>query len=263
MLSIAVSSGKGGVGKTSFVVNLACSLSELNKKVIIFDADLGLANVDIMLGIAPKFDVRHVLSGDLTLKDIIYHTDYKFDLIPAGSGVSELTQLSISQKVQLKSQLEDAFKPYDVLLFDLSAGISDNVLFFNQLAEERILICTPEPTSLADAYAILKVSHQKLRLSSFNLVVNMVKSEEEAKQIYRRLLYVVERFLPELRLDYLGSIPYDECVKKAIKSQSPFVKLCPGSLIAKKLREIAFKVLQFKDKKDNLSQFLDRFVSNF
>ncbi|MCI4453813.1 MAG: MinD/ParA family protein [Thermodesulfobacterium sp.] len=263
MLSIAVSSGKGGVGKTSFVINLACLLAELNKKVIIFDADLGLANVDIMLGLTPKFDVRYVLSGDLTLKDIIYHTEYKFDLIPAGSGVSELTQLSPAQKVQLKSQLEEALKPYDILLFDLSAGISDNVLFFNQLAEERILICTTEPTSLADAYAILKVSYQKLRLSNFNLVVNMIKSDEEAKQIYRRLLYVVERFLPELSLNYLGAIPYDECVKRAIKSQIPFTKLCPDSIVSKKLREIVFKVLQFKGKKDSLAQFLDRFVSNF
>ena len=263
MLSIAVSSGKGGVGKTSFVINLACLLAELNKKVIIFDADLGLANVDVMLGVVPKFDVRYVLSGDLTLKDIIYPTEYKFDFIPAGSGVSELTQLSPAQKVQLKSQLEEALKPYDILLFDLSAGISDNVLFFNQLAEERILICTTEPTSLADAYAILKVSHQKLRLSNFNLVVNMVKSDEEAKQIYRRLLYVVERFLPELSLNYLGAIPYDECVKRAIKSQIPFAKLCSDSIVSKKLREIAFKVLQFKGKKDSLAQFLDRFVSNF
>ena len=263
MLSIAVSSGKGGVGKTSFVINLACLLAELNKKVIIFDADLGLANVDVMLGVVPKFDVRYVLSGDLTLKDIIYRTEYKFDFIPAGSGVSELTQLSPAQKVQLKSQLEEALKPYDILLFDLSAGISDNVLFFNQLAEERILICTNEPTSLADAYAILKVSHQKLRLSNFNLVVNMVKSDEEAKQIYRRLLYVVERFLPELSLNYLGAIPYDECVKRAIKSQIPFAKLCSDSIVSKKLREIAFKVLQFKGKKDSLAQFLDRFVSNF
>jgi flagellar biosynthesis protein FlhG len=263
MLSIAVSSGKGGVGKTSFVINLACLLAELNKKVIIFDADLGLANVDVMLGVVPKFDVRYVLTGDLTLKDIIYRTEYKFDFIPAGSGVSELTQLSPAQKVQLKSQLEEALKPYDILLFDLSAGISDNVLFFNQLAEERILICTTEPTSLADAYAILKVSHQKLRISNFNLVVNMVKSDEEAKQIYRRLLYVVERFLPELSLDYLGAIPYDECVKRAIKSQIPFTKLCPDSIVCKKLREIAFKVLQFKGKKDSLAQFLDRFVSNF
>ncbi|MFZ8831014.1 MAG: MinD/ParA family protein [Thermodesulfobacteriaceae bacterium] len=263
MLSIAVSSGKGGVGKTSFVINLACLLAELNKKVIIFDADLGLANVDVMLGVVPKFDVRYVLSGDLTLKDIIYRTEYKFDFIPAGSGVSELTQLSPAQKVQLKSQLEEALKPYDILLFDLSAGISDNVLFFNQLAEERILICTTEPTSLADAYAILKVSHQKLRLSNFNLVVNMVKSDEEAKQIYRRLLYVVERFLPELSLNYLGAIPYDECVKRAIKSQIPFAKLCSDSIVSKKLREIAFKVLQFKGKKDSLAQFLDRFVSNF
>jgi len=263
MLSIAVSSGKGGVGKTSFVINLACLLAELNKKVIIFDADLGLANVDVMLGVVPKFDVRYVLSGDLTLRDIIYRTEYKFDFIPAGSGVSELTQLSPAQKVQLKSQLEEALKPYDILLFDLSAGISDNVLFFNQLAEERILICTTEPTSLADAYAILKVSHQKLRLSNFNLVVNMVKSDEEAKQIYRRLLYVVERFLPELSLNYLGAIPYDECVKRAIKSQIPFAKLCSDSIVSKKLREIAFKVLQFKGKKDSLAQFLDRFVSNF
>jgi len=261
MKSFSVASGKGGVGKTSFVINLSLALSQLNQKVVIFDADLGLANVDIMLGISPKFDIRYVLNGSLTLKDIIYPTEYKFSLIPAGAGIYELTQLSASQKLLLKAQMEEALYPFDFLFFDISAGISSNVLFFSQLAEERIVLVTPEPTSMADAYAYIKVLYKSGRIKNFQLVVNMVKSEEEGKKIYQQILYVIENFLPEVKITLLGILPYDECVKKAIRSQIPYLILCPDAKISSKIKEIAYKLLNKKTQKKELEfkEFLERF----
>uniref|UniRef100_A0A832GP15 MinD/ParA family protein n=1 Tax=Caldimicrobium thiodismutans TaxID=1653476 RepID=A0A832GP15_9BACT len=261
MKSFSVASGKGGVGKTSFVINLALILEELNQRVLIFDADLGLANVDIMLGLSPKFDIRYVLNGQLNLKDIILKTEYGFSIIPAGSGVTELTQLNTSQKLLLRAQMEEAFQPFDYLFFDISAGISENVLFFTQLAEERIVLVTPEPTSMADAYAYLKVAYRKARVKEFNIVVNMAKDESEGKKIYQQLLYVSEKFLPEIKLSLLGALPYDECVKRAIKAQIPFVKYCPDAKISVRMREVAYKLLNRRSSKREreLEMFLERF----
>jgi flagellar biosynthesis protein FlhG len=262
MRSIAIASGKGGVGKTSFVINLALALSQHNQKVLIFDADLGLANIDVMLGISPRFDIRHVINGELTLKDIVYPTEYKFDIIPASSGVVELTNLNSNQKLVLKDQMEEVFKKYDYLLFDSSAGISENVLFFMYLAEERVIICTPEPTSIADAYALIKVAYRNHRIKDFYLVVNMVKDDIEGKRIYQQLLYVVERFLPEIKLSYLGGLPFDECVKTAIKSQIPYLKLCPENNVSKKLSQIALKLLKFNPQEvKGLENFLERLIT--
>jgi len=262
MRSISIASGKGGVGKTSFVINLALALSQYSQKVLIFDADLGLANIDVMLGISPKYDIRYVINGDLNLKDIVYPTEYNFDLIPASSGVVELTNLNSNQKLILKDQMEEVFKKYDYLLFDNSAGISENVLFFMYLAEERIIICTPEPTSIADAYALMKVGYKHHRIKDYYLVVNMIKNEIEGKRIYQQLLYVIERFLPEVKLSYLGGLPFDECVKTAVKSQIPYLKLCPENEISKKLTQIALKLLKFNPQETKgLEQFLEKLTT--
>lgn len=262
MRSIAIASGKGGVGKTSFVINLALALSQHHQKVLIFDADLGLANIDVMLGISPRFDIRYVINGELTLNDIVYPTEYNFDIIPASSGVVELTNLNSNQKLVLKDQMEEVFKKYDYLLFDSSAGISENVLFFMYLAEERVVICTPEPTSIADAYALIKVAYKNHRIKNFYLIVNMVKDDIEGKRIYQQLLYVIERFLPEIKLSYLGGLPFDECVKTAIKSQIPYLKLCPENNVSKKLIQIALKLLKFSSPKvKGLENFLERLAT--
>lgn len=262
MRSIAVASGKGGVGKTSFVINLALALTYLKQRVLIFDADLGLANVDVMLGISPRYDIRHVLTGERHLREIIYVTEYDFHIIPASSGVVELTSLNSTQKLLLKDQMEEAFKHYDFLIFDASAGISENVLFFLLLGGERVVICTPEPTSIADAYALIKVSYKKHRIKDFYLVVNMITQPDEGKKIYNQLTYVLERFLPEIKLSYLGSIPYDECVKRAISSQIPFLLLCSENEISAKIKEIALKLLKIRTStKGDLEEFLERLVN--
>ena len=262
MRSIAIASGKGGVGKTSFVINLALAFTQYHQKVLIFDADLGLANIDVMLGISPKFDIRYVINGELNLREIVYPTEYDFDLIPASSGIVELTHLNSDQKILLKDQMEEVFKKYDYLLFDSSAGISENVLFFMYLAGERIVVCTPEPTSIADAYALIKVAYKNHKIKSFYLVVNMIKDETEGKRIYQQLLYVIERFLPEIKLSYLGGLPFDECVKSSIKSQIPYLKLCPESNISEKIRQMALKMLKFNPQEiKGLENFLEKLIS--
>ncbi len=263
MRSIAIASGKGGVGKTSFVINLALALVQYHQKVLIFDADLGLANVDVMLGISPKFDIKYVINGELNLKDIIYSTEYNFDLVPASSGIVELTHLNSNQKILLKAQMEEVFKNYDYLLFDSSAGISENVLFFMYLAGERIVLCTPEPTSIADAYALIKVAYKHYKIKEFYLIVNMIKDETEGKRIYQQLLYVIERFLPEIKLSYLGGLPFDECVKTSIKSQVPYLKLCPENNISKKLVQLTFKLFKFNPQEaKGLEAFLERLITS-
>ncbi|MCS7278848.1 MAG: MinD/ParA family protein [Thermodesulfobacteriaceae bacterium] len=262
MRVFAVSSGKGGVGKTSLVINLALALSEQGERVVVFDADLGLANVDVMLGLSPPFDIRYVLKGEKTLSEILYKTEYNFSLIPASSGNLELTQLNLSQKLLLKAQLEEILKKQDFLIFDISAGISENVLFFNFLAEERIVIATSEPTSLADAYALIKVAFKKYKIKDFYLLLNMVKEEREGKKIYQQLIYVLEKFLPEIKLSYLGAIPFDECVSKAVKLQIPFLKLCPLASVSQKVREVALKLIKVSPKgEDHLEVFLEKWLS--
>ncbi len=263
MKSFSVASGKGGVGKTSFVINISLALTQLNQRVLIFDADLSLANVDIMLGISPKFDIRYVLNGNLTLSDILYKTEYGFHIVPASSGSNELTKLTSSQKLLLSAQMEEAFYPFDYLFFDISAGISDNVFFFSQLADERIVIVTPEPTSIADAYAYLKVLYRNSKIRDFYLVVNMAKDEKEGKKVFQQLLYVVERFLPESKLSLLGILPYDESVKMAIRSQVPYLICCPEAKISLKLKEIAYKLLKYKSgtKRKDFEEFLERFTT--
>ena len=261
MRSITVSSGKGGVGKTSFVINLAITLAEFNNRVLIFDADISLANIDVMLGISPAYDIRYVLNGEKTLKEIIYKTQYRFDFIPGSSGVIELTRLNSEQKLLLKAQMEEAFKDYDYLIFDNAAGISDNVLFFNVIAGERIVLCTTEPTSLADAYALIKVCFKKHRIKDFYLVVNMIRDKSEGKKVYQQLIYVLEKFLPEVKLSYLGGIEVDECVRKAIKVQKPYTEICPDSKAVRALKEIALKLEKYKtDQKVSMKDFLERVV---
>ncbi len=260
MKSITVASGKGGVGKTSFVINLSIALSSLNKKVLVFDADISLANIDVMLGLSPKYDIRHVINGSKELKDVVYSTQYKFDFIPGGSGIYELSRLNLDQKIVLKEQMEEVLKGYDFLIFDNAAGISDNVLFFNALAEERIFLCTPEPTSIADVYALIKVSYRKYNLKRFFLVVTMTKDKEEGRSVYRQLIQVLKKFMPEVSLSYLGCVENDECVKKAIRAQKPYFVMCPDGKASSNLKEIALKLLKLERESEKEPKIFENFV---
>ena len=239
---IAVSSGKGGVGKTHIVANMALIFRGLQKKVLLMDADVGLSNIDIMFGIAPKYNIKHLLMDEKSFKDIIVSYSDGVDIIPASSGIRELTQLSLEQKMKIITEIENIDRDYDIFLIDVGAGISDNITFFCSVAHDNVVVLNSEPTSIADAYALIKILYKEYGEKNFRIVINSVKNQKEAKDTFRKISLVSERFL-NLSLDYLGALPFDERNRDAIILQKPFVNLYPTSDFSKKLRDIAKELL--------------------
>jgi len=223
---ISVTSGKGGVGKTNLVANLAYLFCRLGKKVFVFDADVGLANIDIVLGLTPAFNLQHVFSGEKRIADIIIEGPGGMKILPASSGVQEMSELTHEQKLYLLSEFESLDETFDIFMIDTGAGISSNVMYFNMAAQEKIVVATPEPTSITDAYAMMKVMSIKYSEKSFKLIVNEARDEKEADAIYRNLSAVAEKFL-NISIDYLGYIVMDSHVSMAVRSQRPVVMAYP------------------------------------
>jgi flagellar biosynthesis protein FlhG len=253
---LAVSSGKGGVGKTNFVANLAYALSKRGKKVLVVDADLGLNNIDILLGLAPQKHIGHLLSAEVNVEDIILRGPGDIHVLPAGNGLQELTQLQPEKKMVLINELDHVSQGYDFLIFDTGAGISSNVTFFCSAAHETILIATTEPTSLTDVYALIKILHKNQAQKHFRVVINSVSSEREAQGIYRNLTAVTDRFLTGVSLEYLGYILHDTNVPKAVRQQKAFLELYPFSKFSVCINEIAEKIS--KEKPSPLSSARDQ-----
>jgi flagellar biosynthesis protein FlhG len=242
---ISFTSGKGGVGKTNIVSNLAFLFTTLGKKVFVLDADIGLANIDIMLGLAPEYNLQHVLSGHKSISDIIIEGPGGMKIFPASSGVQELSELSNDQKLCLLSEFESINEDIDLFLIDTGAGISSNVMYFNMAAQEKIVIATPEPTSITDAYAVMKVMSKKYSIKAFKLIVNETKDAKEAKGLYDNLSSVSERFL-DISIDYLGYIVNDNHVSQAIRNQKLLTILYPGAESSLCLLNLAKKILESK-----------------
>lgn len=239
--TITITSGKGGVGKTNIVANLAIALQRKGRKVLIFDADLGLCNIDVLLGLAPKFNIHHMLRGECSIREIMVKGPEGILILPASSGVEELTHLDEFQRLRLLEEFETLPKDLDYILIDTSAGISSNVTFFCLGAQETVVVITPEPTSLTDAYALIKVLFTKYQEKEFRILVNNVKSSKEALEVFRRLYVVTERFL-NISLDYLGFIPYDAELQKAVRSQEPVIIKKPQSPSSRAFSDIAIKL---------------------
>lgn len=238
---IAVSSGKGGVGKTNSVVNLAVAFSRMGKKVLLLDADLGLGNLDVLLGLAPRYNMGHILRGEKKMEEVLIKGPGGIMILPAASGVQELTNLGPEDRLAISSHLEGMELGIDIMIIDTGAGISNNVLFFNMAAQEIIVVVSPEPTSITDAYALMKVLLQKHGENTFKLLVNMVKSKKEGLEVYKKISLVAERFL-NISLDYLGCVLYDENLPRSVIQQKAIMEIYPQSKASACYEEIASEI---------------------
>jgi len=236
---ICVTSGKGGVGKTNISVNLAYTLSQTGKKVLILDADLNLANVDILLGLTPRYNLHHVFTGEKNLADIIVRGPGDIMILPASSGIMELADLSESQKLYFLSEMEALGQKIDIMLIDTGAGINNNVIYFTLAAQERIIVLTPEPTSLTDSYALIKVVSSRHDIKKFRILINSAHSRQEALAVFRQLSLVTDRFLDSLSLDFLGYIPFDDKLPKAVRAQRLLTEISPEAAASRMFMELA------------------------
>ncbi len=261
--AVSVTSGKGGVGKTNIVGGLALALSRLGKRVMVLDADLGLANIDIIYGIHPAYNIGHVIGGKKALADIIVDGPAGVRIIPAGSGFINLTHLSEGQKLSLLSEFETLGNSLDFLLIDTSAGISQNVIYFNLAADDCVIVATAEPTSITDAYAMMKVMATEYGTKHFKLLVNMVKDAREAKSVYANLSHATDRFLKDVAIEYIGYVPGDDLVKKAVRQQKSVVDLFPGAEFSKGMEKIAKHLIDWPrrtESEGNIKFFLRRYI---
>lgn len=238
---VAVTGGKGGVGKTSVSINLAIALAEMGRRVVLLDADLGLANVDVLLGLHPRRTLADVLAGECTLADILLDGPGGIRIIPASSGTQSMVALHPREHGGLIHAFSEIAPALDMLIVDTAAGIADGVVSFVRAAQECIVVVCDEPSSLADAYALIKLLHRDHGMQRFRLLGNMVRSPQEAAALYAKLAHVCERFLDITPLD-AGFIPFDDLVRKCIQRQRPVLTGAPRSRAAQAFRELAGRV---------------------
>lgn len=262
---ITVTSGKGGVGKSSVAVNLGLQMSKLGKKVIILDADFGLANVEVMLGIRPRYNLADLMFKGRELKDIITMGPENIGFISGGSGIQELTNLTRDQIIYLTQTLYELDEIADVILIDTGAGISDSVLEFVAASAEILLIATAEPTSITDAYALLKTLGKKEDFDWENtmvkMIANRVNSYQEGKALYEKLSVVVNKFL-KVQMEFLGAIPQDPQVSKSVMQQTPFSMAYPNSPAAIAVNELAAMLNSNTIKEQQMKKGITQFFTN-
>jgi flagellar biosynthesis protein FlhG len=239
---IAVASGKGGVGKTNVAANLAVLAARSGHRVLIIDGDLGLANVEILFGIKPRFHLGHVLDSDIPVSEVMAQGPAGVKVLPAGSGAQQLSRLDNAQRLRLVTALDQLEDQFDVIFLDAGAGIGDNVMFFVGAAQEALLVVSPEPTSLTDAYATIKVLCQDAGVRFFDVVVNQAGNETMAHDIFDKLSAIAGRFL-DARIRWLGWLPRDENVHRAVMAQRPLVELFPSSPATRALQAVADTLL--------------------
>ena len=240
---IAITSGKGGVGKTNIVANLGYTLCKAGKRVLIFDADLGLGNLDVLLGLTPQYNLSHVVEGRKKISEIIISGPGNLKILPASSGIQELTKLTSAQKIGIFNELNTLLSDYDIVLIDTAAGISSNVLYFNASANEIMVVVTPEPTSITDAYALMKILSVKYQEKHFRLIVNMAKNAKEAEEVSRQLCLVANRFL-DVSIEYFGNVLVDDKVKDGVRKQKVVSEFAPMTQASRNFAELAHKLVR-------------------
>jgi len=241
-MRLCLSSGKGGVGKTSLAVNLAFALAGQGCRVLLVDGDLGLANVDVLLGLEVRLTLRELLAQDLDPRAALVYVAPGLAVLPAASGVAELVTLTPEDQVLLGRLLARLGRDFQVVLVDTAAGLGPAVLWFNTWAHHNLVVVTPDPTSLTDAYALIKVLSRAFGRKEFHLLVNQVSGEAEGERTFAALSQVASRFL-EVKLDYLGSIPADPAVQQGVREQLPFVQAAPRAAASRAVASVAAQVL--------------------
>ncbi|HZX69570.1 MAG TPA: MinD/ParA family protein [Rhodanobacter sp.] len=236
--AIAVAGGKGGVGKSTVAVNLAMALSMAEHKVVLLDADMGLANVDVMLGLTPSRHIGHLLDGECTLEELMLPAARGLQVVPAGSGTRRLAQLNNGEHAAIIRAFDELAHPPEYLVVDTAAGLADNVTMFAAAASEVILVVCDEPASLTDAYGLTKVLSRDYGVRRVRMVANMVRNEGEARALHQKLARVSDRFL-DVVIDFSGWVPHDERLRQAIRRQCAVVDVWPSSHSAQAFKKMA------------------------
>jgi flagellar biosynthesis protein FlhG len=258
---ICVTSGKGGVGKTNVAVNLGVSLSKQGKKVLLLDADLGLANIDVLLGLKPQYTLHDVLSGERSIQEIIIDGPDNLSIIPASSGIEIMGNLSHVQQATLIQAVSDLDLQIDYLIVDTAAGIAKDVMAFASASQDVLVVMADEPASLADAYALIKVMSKSHGIRRFNVLCNMVSNELAGRALFDRLVSTTDKFL-QVSLTHLGSVPADDYLRKAVRNRSAVVSVYPNCSASKCFRRHAESIDNWKhqDLSGGIQFFFERFL---
>ncbi|MBU2760502.1 MinD/ParA family protein [Acidithiobacillus sulfurivorans] len=238
---IAIASGKGGVGKTNVAVNLAVALAQQGAKPLLFDADLGLGNVDVLLGLSPRYNLSHVISGEKSMEEVLITGPWNIRILPAASGVAQMANLDTQSQANLIQAVGDLSLDMDYLLIDLPAGIAGDVLTFSQAAQEVLVVLSNEPASITDAYALIKVLSRNHGVRRFKVLPNMVRDQREGDALFQRIAKVADGYL-DVTLEQIGSIPLDPALRAAVRSQKAVVEMYPDAPVSRALQDLAVAV---------------------
>ena len=262
---IAVTGGKGGVGKTNVSVNLSVALAALGRKVVLLDADFGLANVDVLLGLQPTHTLADVMSGKSDLRDVLLNGPGGIKIVPASSGTQSMVEMTPMQHAGLIQAFSELGDNIDVLVIDTAAGIGDSVTSFVQAAQEVIMVVCDEPTSITDAYALIKLLNKSHGMARFRVLANMAHSPQEGRHLFNKLVNVTERFLDDVTLQYLGAVPYDEMVRKAVQKQRAVYDVYPHAKCSLAFRNMAQQIDSWplaRTPRGHLEFFVERLVNH-
>ncbi len=262
---ITISSGKGGVGKSNFSVNLAIYLASLNKRVLVIDADFGLANIELLLGTRPEYNFYHMLKGEKNISEIIVDTKYNIKFISGGNGLKELSNISNVEIKYFIEQFEYLDKIADIIIVDTGAGISPSVTNFIMASDENIIVTTPEPTSFTDAYTLIKIiKEQNKIINRINIVINKADDKYEADRIFSKISHVCNKFLG-ITIENIGYIPSDISLIKAIKQQKPAIFSFPDSEFSKAIKNIGNRIVNEEQNVENegIKNFMQKLTRIF